>query len=402
MRINLKLLSFLAIAIFIFLLSVNFITGINTSPSEGDSINYHIPIAENLISGNFIFQKGVVNIERWYPGSSEILLSLFILLKIPLNLFNVFSIFILFLVLYKFGQGFLKEKYYSLIFASAVASTYGIFRLVHTQNIDIWIAIYFISLLILLENPKKTFKYFFSIGLLSGMLIGSKYTGLLYFLILFIVYVKELINYLSFKRLIIFLIPFSLFGLFWYLRNFLLTGSPVYPQSVLFFKGLEGWQSYLSVPLWKAIIETPNLMFNAFIQELEFWPFIFILIPIFLIMKNKHRKNLENYKKINKLLKVSILIALVYLFLPYDSKYLGMVLTMRYIFNLFSILTLIVFIFFQIYKNQIVIAILAIANSLIIFTHPYHPKLTFLYMPLLILILIYVYFKDDILKKLKN
>jgi hypothetical protein len=234
------------------------------------------------------------------------------------------------------------------------------------------------------------------------MLIGSKYTGLFYFIILFVVYIKEITKLLSFKRFLFFLIPFSLLGLFWYLRNFLLTGSPVYPQSILFFKGLEGWHSYLSVPLWKALIETPSLMFNAFIQELEFWPFIFILVPVFLIMKNKDKKNLENYKKVNRLLKVSILIALIYLFLPYDNKYLGMVLSIRYIFNLFSILTLIVFIFFQIYKNQIIIVILAIANSLIIFTHPYHPKLTFLYMPLLILILIYVYFKEEIYKKLKN
>lgn len=402
MRINLKLLSLFSLGIFLILLCVNFISGINSLPSEGDSINYHIPIAQNLISGNFIFQKDVVNIERWYPGSSEIILSIFILLNIPLNLFNVFSILILFLVLHKLGLEFLKEKYYSLIFASVVASTYGVFRLVHTQNIDIWIAIYFLSLIILLEHPKKTLKYFTSIGLLSGLLIGSKYTGLLYFLILFVVYVKDMIKYSSFRRLLFFIVPFSIFGLFWYVRNLWLTGSPVYPQSIFFFKGLEGWQSYLSVPLWKAIIETPILMFNAFIQELEFWPFIFLIIPAFLILKNKDKKNLENYKKINRLLRISILIILVYLFLPYDNKYLGMVLSIRYIFNLFSILILIIFLFSQMYKSQLFIGILAVANSLIIFTHPYHPKLTFLYMPLLILVLVYVFFKEDILKKLKN
>jgi hypothetical protein len=402
MKINIKLLSIFAIGIFFILLSINFISGINSIPVEGDSLNYHIPIAKNIISGNFIYQKDIVNIERWYPGSSELILSIFILLNIPLNLFNVFGILMFFVVLYIFGKEFLKEKYYSLLFASVVGSSYGVFRLVHTQNIDIWIAIYFLLLIILLEHPKKTLKYFASLGFLSGMLIGSKYTGILYLLALFIVYFKEIVKNLNIKRVSIFIIPLSIFGLFWYLRNLILTGSPVYPQTVLFFKGLEGWHSYLSMPMWKAIIETPNLMFNAFTQELMFWPIIFLFIPIFVYMKKKQGNVVDENNRINNLLKIAFLLGLIYLILPYDNKYLGMVLTMRYIFNLFSILTLIIFMYFQSYKKEMFIGILAIANTLIVFLHPYRPKLLFLYMPLLILILIYIYFKKDILKKLKN
>ena len=61
-------------------------------PSEGDSLNYHIPIAKNILSGNIIFQKNIIEIEQWYPGATEVILGLFILLHIPLNLFNVLAI----------------------------------------------------------------------------------------------------------------------------------------------------------------------------------------------------------------------------------------------------------------------------------------------------------------------
>lgn len=396
-----KIISRVFLVIFIFLIVTNFISGINSYPAEGDSLNYHIPIAKNILNGNFIFQTNVINIERWYPGSSEIILAMFIFFNIPLNLFNVFSICILFIVLYKFGKMFLENKDLSLIFSSAIVSTYGILRLIHTQNIDIWMLIYFLILIMLLEKPQNKLSYFLSLGFFSGMIIGSKYIGPLYFVVLFIFYFKNLIKGLNIRKIICFLIPFIIFGGFWYLRNLILTGSPFYPQGFLFFKGIPGWDSYLSNPVWKAIILTPKLMFNAFIQELMFWPIIFSIIPFFIIYLKSYKKK-YNLVKITKFLKISLALFLIYLFLPYDNKYLGMVLTIRYILNIFVLLTLSVFMLSKSIKQEISLAIIVLANGVIIFFHPYHPKILFIYMPVLCVFLIINYFKQEIINKVNK
>lgn len=396
-----KIISRIFLVIFLFLIINGFVTGVNTIPVEGDSLNYHIPIAQNILNGNVLFQENIVNIERWYPGASEVILAMFIFFDIPLNLFNVLSIIIFFIVLFKVGQRFLKDNDLSLIFSSSIASTYGVLRLMHTQNIDIWMAIYFLILILLLEKPTIKLSYFLKLGFFSGLLVGSKYIGPFYFLVLLIFYYKNLIKYLNFKRISCFILPFFILGGGWYIRNYILTGSPVYPQSFLFFKGLPNWDSYLSVPMWKAIITTPKLMADAYIQELMFWPIVFSLIPLLIIYIKKVKKiNID--EKVKKFLKISLVLFIIYLFLPYDNKYLGMVLSIRYVFNIFTLLTLSSFLLFKKLRQEISIAIIVLANSFIIFLYPYHPKALFIYMPFVFIFLIVNYFKKDLSIKLNK
>ena len=349
------------------------------------------------MSGNFIVQENIVNIERWYPGASEIILSLFIFIGIPLNLFNILAIIILAIVLYKLGRMFLGSKDLSIIYSMSIVTLYGVFRLSNTQNIDIWFAIYFILLLMFLENPKQTLLYFFKIGILSGMLVGSKYTGPIFFLVLCIFYLKPLIKYLKIKNVIVFLIPFFILGAFWYIRNLILTGSPVYPQSIFFFTGLEGWKSYLTVPIWKAFLSTPLMMVNAYISEMMLWPFLFVLIPFLLkILKNR---TISKYKKINnKILFIPIICFIAYLFFPYDNKYEGMVLSVRYIFIVISLFSLYFFILVKNLKIDKLISTLLLFSIIPFFLNPYRPKLIYVYEPIVFLISFYLMFKDKILK----
>ena len=403
MQIDLKIISRIFLIIFIYFLSVAFVGGVTTLPSEGDSVNYHIPIAKNIINGNFLQQKDVnaMQVGRWFPGSSEIILAIFILSQTPLNLFNILAIIIFAFVLYNLGLNFLKDRDLSLIFSISVASLYGIFRLSHTQNIDIWMAIYFLSLILLLESPKKTFTYFLKLGFFSGMLIGSKYTGPFLFLILFICYFKDLISLLNFKKIIVFLIPFSVFGLFWYFRNFLLTGSPFYPRSFLFFKGIPNWFSYLNNPMWKAIIFTPFDMLNAFVSEFMIWPFLFLIIPLFLLFK-KHKNKLKDYFRLKRILIICVFYFALYLFLPYDTKYLGMVLSMRYTFSLWSLIALSVFMISRYYKLEKILSVILLATSFILFLPNYHPKLVFTYVPFVAIYLLASFYKDKLKIKFKK
>jgi hypothetical protein len=233
----------------------------------------------------------------------------------------------------------------------------------------------------LLEKPKNKNCYFLIIGFFSGMLIGSKYTGPFFLMILMLSYFKNFIKFVNIKRLILFFIPFSIFGLSWYIRNLILTGSPVYPQSLLFFKGLSGWNSYLSIPMWKAFITTPKLMIDVLISELMIWPLFFLFIPIFILFVKRYKKNYNHQQLIKKFCLISFLIFLVYLFLPYDNLYLGMILSVRYIFNCFAILVLVVFLIIQYFKAEALFTTVLFSSYLTLLYQPYHPKLSFVYTP---------------------
>ena len=397
----LQLLSRFFLAILSILLIISIYKGITTLPFEGDSINYHIPIAQNIISGNFITQKNIVNIERWYPGASEIILSFFILLGIPLNLFNILAIIIFAIVLYKLGMMFIKNKELSIIYSMSIVTLYGVFRLANTQNIDIWFAIYFILLLMFLEKPKDSLFYYLKLGLFSGLLIGSKYTGPIFFIILTIFYLKSFLHHINIKNLIIFLIPFSIFGLFWYIRNWLITGSPVYPQSILFLKGLEGWHSYLEVPMWQAFIKTPFMMVNAYISELMFWPILFLGIPIFIYLLKK-KKNVKPIPSLNKILFIPIFCFIIYLFFPYDNKYEGMVLSIRYIFSTIALLSLVVFVLAEKLKIDKIISTLLVTSVMPVFLNPYRPKMIYFYEPFVFLLSFYAMFKNKLKIKISK
>lgn len=394
----LKIISTLLLIILAYFLVTNFFLAIKLPPAGGDSYWYHVPIAKNILNGNFIFQENIVQIEQWYPGASEGILAIFIFLGLPVNLFNILGILILSIVLYKFGYTYLNNKTLSLIFSLSLATSYGIFRLALSQNIDIWVAIYFLILLMLFEKPKNHDLYFLICGFFSGMFVGSKYAALLFFLVLLLVYGKRFIKNLNVKRILLFLVPFTIFGLFWYIRNLVLTGSPFYPQSILFFKGLPGWHSYLSVPIWGAFIKTPRLMLDAYISEFMIWPALFLVIPLFLIYVKKSNKNYNFLSQLKRILTISVLFFLIYLFLPYDNLYLGMLLSVRYIYSIFILLALTVFLIAQKFKAENILAVMLLTQTFVLFYQPYHPKLLFIYEPLVFGFILLIICRTKLLK----
>jgi len=54
-------------------------------PVLGDSWDYHIPIAHTILDGNFLHSSDFRIPQWYYPGSSEAINSLFILIHIPLT-----------------------------------------------------------------------------------------------------------------------------------------------------------------------------------------------------------------------------------------------------------------------------------------------------------------------------
>jgi hypothetical protein len=255
-----------------------------------------------------------------------------------------------------------------------------------SQTIDVWLASFFGLSLILLQTPKKTYKYFLFLGFALGMLFGSKYTGPAFAFFLLLFFGKKILKILNFKRFLAFLATFIPLGLFWYIRNYILTGDPYFPQSIPFFKGVP-WH-ILDYPVWKIIFLTPNTIIvwlQAFISEYTVWCLALITVPVVYFMTKKHL-NIVLRSQIFKLMLLALFCLVVYLFLP-SGPYPNLITSgFRYTYPAFVCLILAVFLFAKIFAKEEILGIIAVTNMLIMPELSYHPKILIALIPVAIAI----------------
>lgn len=384
------LLSFLII-LFIFVSYLYY--GVTHKPMLGDSHDYHLPIARSFLTGQFLWLPDNINPSIYYPGSSNGILALFLLFSIPVNWFCLLGWMLLFFLLVKLGSTFGLNRYLSLVFGMSFCATQSIIRQIPTQSIDVWIAVFFVWALILLENPQKRFHYFLLLGLALGMIVGSKASGILYIVVLFIVYAKSMIRYLNYKYILAFLLTFSVFGLFWYVRNAMQFGNPLYPADFSWMKGYPGFPLQ-DMMLYKTPFEKDGLLkiFEALISEYLLWAFS---LPVTLLFLYKNRRA-KVEQKINKIIYIGLLTALLSLLLPIPTT--NIVSNMRYLFPLFIPIILGTFLIAQKYNYDEYIATVAVLNALcVMYNIPFHPKLILLYF---VLVGIIIFKEKYVMKKL--
>jgi len=180
--------------------------------------------------------------------------------------------------------------------------------------------------------------------------------------------------------------PVFILGLSWYIRNYLLTGNPFYPQSFLFFPGLKS--TILDVSVLDIINGSLSGLIgtlNAFVSEFIVWAFI-IPFVIFSLFKGFTQNKSVILPK--ELIVVSILISALMLNLPSSNETHIMTSSFRYFYASITIFILLSFIFF-IKKNQMVeIIIISLCSILLIdFPQGFYPKLILLIAP----IALYIY-----------
>lgn len=385
---------YVSLIIFLYLASYYLYNGIfiQKIPLEGDSIGWHIPIAKFVLDGTILNPHGT-RLPQFYPGASELILSLFMLVDLPLNTYNVLAWFLLFLGCFLLARSFGLEKYYSILFAIAVSTQNAILRWLNTQIIDIWLAVFFIFSLILLEKPKKELSYFIRLGFLFGMILGTKYTGVLLILSLLIFYYKKIIKVISFSRVLVFLIPFSIFGLSWYIRNFLIFQNPFFPIGLYPFKGVHVFTSNVFL----ISLNYPLQMLNAFIAEYKLWAFA-ILGGGYLFF-HIYRKKRTLFSDIQKVILLSLAAFITYPFSPASYQVWIMVSSIRYTYITFILLILAIFIFAARVNKQRVLAYFVIGNMILLHPVTYYPKLIFFYLPIAFVIFLILEKKIKFLKK---
>jgi hypothetical protein len=237
-----------------------------------------------------------------------------------------------------------------------------------------------------LENPQKTISYFAKLGFVLGMLIGSKYTTF-YFLFIFLVfYGKNLIKFVNLSRLIAFFIPFSVFGLFWYIRNYLLKGNPFYPIPFLGFKGILIFND----TLWNQALHHPLTLVNAAFSEYHLW--ILSIVVALVVLSNHFIKQKDwNLSGITKLFLIGMINFVIFFTFPTDSQPWIMVSSFRYSYPAYIPLILGIFILAAQYKKEEWLGYFAISNMLSILSMIFYPKLIFIYLPVSFIL---IYFFD--------
>ena len=351
-------------------------------PAPGDSWDYHIPISESIINGSFLLLPHVTFPQRFYPGSSEAMNSILILLHIPLTLSNILAMLVLFVSLYKLGRCFKLQKYLALLYAVTFITLNALVRWQNAVSIDVWVAVFFTLAIILLERPEKRLIYFAKLGFVLGMLIGSKYTAIFYLTILFLFYCKNLMKYINFQRIVAFFIPFSVFGLFWYIRNYLIKENPFYPIPFLGFKGTL----IFSDTVWNQTLHNPINLLNAAFSEYHLWILSVIVALAVLINQLIKEKNL-NPNAMTKLFLIGIINFVIFFTYPTDTQPWIMVSSFRYSYSTFIPLILGVFILASKYKKEEWLGYFAIANMLSVVSMTYYPKLLLIYLPFAILVI---------------
>lgn len=384
----------IALIIFAYIVIFFGFNGLTSNYLEGDSINYHIPIAKAFLSGQ-LQNPTLFEGERFLkfsPGINEIILAKFMFLHIPINAFNVLGLIMLFLTCFYTGKRFNLNRETSIVFAGSIVTLHTMLRWANTQIIDIWLGVWFVLLLGLLQKPEKSIKYFLYLGFAAGMLIGSKYSGPIFLTILIIFYFKKLIKFINVKNVIAFFVPFSILGLSWYLRNYFVTGNPLYPQGFLIFK--DGGFTILSINVWRATLLLPNGIsnfINAIISEYGLWA-VSIFTPL-LIFSKKVRKT-----QYLPLILIGSLCFVVFLFLPSDKYYNIAVSVFRYSYSAFITLILSIFLLAVKFKKENLLVIFALSNMIIVSELTFRPKFLILLLPIVFI----VFYEEEITEFIRN
>lgn len=392
---TINLISKISLVIFAVLVIQFLYFGITTSIQgifEGDSVIFHIPIARELAKFSFVPSDLTMGL-GYLPATAEAILSLFVLLHIPLNLFNVLGLICLFIAAKKVAESFGIPKEMSIIYGVTIATLQSVLRWPLTQVSDMWLTVFFLGFFYLLKTPKTTIKYFLSLGIFAGMLIGSKQSGVIFAILLLLFYGINIFRKIKFINLVIFVIPVFVFGFSWYIRNWILTGNPMYPVGIFSLAG-DLQYSNLAAGNWSIFANVIKdfsfitKVINAFLSEFFVWYFALVL-PIYSLLKKNNSLILK---------KLSYIAILIFLFFIFTFPAESVVSNMRHIYPLFAILILQAFIIFN--KKQLEISIFSLLASIFpIMNLDYHPKILILG---LFPIFYFLFIKDKVFRKLKE
>ncbi len=367
------ILAGVSLSLFLFILLHSFYIGISTYPTELDSVMYHIPIAKSYLDGRIFSSPDSPILHRFFPGASEGILALFILFRIPLNLFNVLGATVLACGAYLLGKRAGLDRDESVLFSTGFASVTAISRWLNVQIIDIWVVAYYAFLMCLVLKPEKKVSYFLKLGIVLGMFVGSKYSAPLYAGILFLFFGRGIVKKINIKNTVVLIMPVLIIGGFWYLRNYLVMKNPLYPIAIPGFPGVKNWA--LELPVWKAVAAYPASIASALISEYLLWSGVVFVAPAYII----RRLIMKQFNTPALLMLLGMANLAAYLLLPNGESYRVHVSNLRYSYPVFLPLVLAAFVWVKSKRESGWIAVMSVSSLFFSLQVGYHPKLLFVF-----------------------
>lgn len=370
MENKIKILQPICLIILLCVLVAQGINGIILPPGDGDSSAYHIPIAKSFINGQILNPPSTHFDLLYYPASSNLLLVPFMLMGIPLNLYNVVGWLILVVTLYFLGRAASLSHISSLVFTTGFTTVISLVRLMNTQSIDLYLTLFYALSLILVLNWRSSTWQFLLLGGAFGMIIGSKYSGPFFVIAFLFVFGQQFLKNIDLKKIIVFCIPLLLLGGIWYIRNYFLKGNPFYPGEFLGLPSnsnfhLQDWTTF------KTLVNSLDgtIKFgNAFLSEYLLVGVISIFSPLAIILS----RNKESL--IMKLVLIGSINFLIYLLLPSWPE--NIISDMRYSHVALLPLFLSSFLFFQKRKEYLFFLSIIIMNAAFVLSYLGHkPKI---------------------------
>jgi hypothetical protein len=315
--------------------------------SDSDSMWYHLPmVAEWIRSGSIWPAETIPLLARAYPGFRESVLTF---LSLPMH--NEHLALLGFLELPMFALTIFSLSYYNdtsprlAAAAAAYASTVPVVATAFgTQGNDLSLAIFFnLSVLFVWKlGEKPTMRQSVAAGLALGALAATKFSGLIYVVIIFIIVaIWALFTRVTkfFKIYLALLLTMAAVGGIWYLRNMIAYGNPIYPAQITI-----GGRILFDGPLTREFFSATTLGWNVWPLVKNYAHFVEafgILIPL-VFVNIFFLPIIEGFKKrLNRgsfcLSILALLCFLVFLHQPFNIPAFGYSYNMRYLLPWFSI-----------------------------------------------------------------
>jgi 4-amino-4-deoxy-L-arabinose transferase-like glycosyltransferase len=294
-------------------------------PYRTDSLAYHLPEIVGITNGGMnYYNKTFAGYGAFY-GNLPILME--ILYTLPNTLSGFISVHLIHYGIMLAGlcaiYGFIKNKFNqrkALFVILALFSFYDLFVNATNAYIDAAMTAFEICGFLLLLSwlmQKKLDKLLILSGILYGLALGTKYNALYGILIAGIILSTNLIfSKISFKKIcnkiIYFGLPILLVGGYWYIKNWVTLGNPIYP----FYFGHIGYSEadYAETIIAIKSFTTERTIINFVLFPLTFFFRSYYLILFFAIIL---WPVIFLYKKISSkiiLLNISVYI-LIYIFI---------------------------------------------------------------------------------------